>query len=93
MKYKKELEEVLCLINGAQDILSKLLPVVDVEGKALDFDVTDFKLAPHKNFQNFIEGYGNKIARNTGLSIVGYPGKTLQIPTLSMDLPVVAKAI
>ena len=80
MKYKKELEEVLCLINGAQDILSKLLPVVDVEGKALDFDVTDFKLAPKKNFQNFIEGYSNKIARKTGLSIAEYPGKNTSNP-------------
>jgi chromosomal replication initiator protein len=80
MKYKKELEEVLCLINGAQDILSKLLPVVDVEGKALDFDVTDFKLASPKNFHNFIEGYGNKTARKTGLSIADYPGKNTSNP-------------
>lgn len=80
MKYKKEIEEVLCLINSAQDMLTKLLTAVDVEGEFLNLDVTDFKLAPHKNFQNFIEGYGNKIARNTGLSIVGYPGKNTTNP-------------
>lgn len=74
MKYKKELEEVLCLINSAQVILSKLLAVVDVEGEVLDLDVTDCKLVPKKNFQNFIEGYVNKTARKTGLSIAESPG-------------------
>ena len=80
MKYKIELEEVLCLINSAQDKLTKLLAAVDVEGEVLDLDVTDFKLAPQKNFQNFIEGYGNKIARKTGLSIAEYPGKNTSNP-------------
>ena len=80
MKYKKELEEVLCLINGAQDKLTKLLAAADVEGEVLDLDVTDFKLAPPKNFQNFIEGYSNKIARKTGLSIAEYPGKNTSNP-------------
>ena len=80
MKYKKDLEEVLCLINSAQDILTKLLSDVDVEGEVLDLDVTDFKLAPQKNFQNFIEGYGNKIARKAGLSIAEYPGKNTSNP-------------
>ena len=80
MKYKKELEEVLCLINSAQDKLTKLLAAVDVEGEVLDLDVTDFKLASQKNFQNFIEGYGNKTARKTGLSIAEYPGKNTSNP-------------
>ena len=80
MKYKKELEEVLCLINGAQDKLTKILSTVDVEGVVLDLDVTNCKLAPQKNFQNFIEGYSNKIARKTGLSIAEYPGKNTSNP-------------
>jgi len=80
MKYKKELEEVLCLINGAQDKLTKILSTVDVEGVVLDLDVTNCKLAPPKNFQNFIEGYSNKIARKTGLSIAEYPGKNTSNP-------------
>ena len=80
MKYKKELEEVLCLINSAQDKLTKLLATADVESETLDLDVTDCKLAPQKNFQNFIEGYGNKTARKTGLSIAEYPGKNTSNP-------------
>lgn len=80
MKYKKELEEVLCLINGAQDKITKILSTVDVEGVVLDLDVTNCKLAPQKNFQNFIEGYSNKIARKTGLSIAEYPGKNTSNP-------------
>ena len=80
MKYKKELEEVLCLINSAQDKLTKLLAAADVEGEVLDLDVTDFKLASPKNFHNFIEGYSNKIARKTGLSIAEYPGKNTSNP-------------
>lgn len=74
MKYKKKLEEILCLINSAQDKLTKLLATADVESKVLDLDGSDCKLAPHKNFQNFIEGYSNKIACKTGLSIAESPG-------------------
>lgn len=80
MKYKKELEEVLCLINSAQDILAKLLSAVDVEGVVFDLDINDFKLASQKNFQNFIEGYGNKNARMVGLSIAEYPSKNTSNP-------------
>jgi len=80
MKYKKKLEEILCLINSAQDKLTKLLATADVEADVLGLDVTDCKLAPQKNFQNFIEGYSNKIARKTGLSIAEYPGKNTSNP-------------
>ena len=76
MKYKKKLEEILCLINSAQDKLTKLLATADVEADVLGLDVTDCKLAPQKNFQNFIEGYSNKIARKTGLSIAEHSGKS-----------------
>lgn len=80
MKYKKEIEEVLCLINNAQDILNKLTTAVDADSADHDLNVTDFKLATQKNFQNFIEGYSNKIARKMGLSIAEFPGKSTSNP-------------
>lgn len=67
MKNKKE--EVISLINNAQDILNKVLAIVDVESEGLELNVENPKLDIEKTFQSFFEGESNKLARTAGLSI------------------------
>ena len=66
-------EEVIGLINHAQDILNKVLAIVDVESDGLVLNVEDPKLDLEKSFQSFIEGSSNKLARTAGLSIAEHP--------------------
>ena len=67
MKNKKE--EVISLINNAQDILNKVLAIVDVESEGLELNVENPKLDIEKTFQSFIESESNKLALTAGLSI------------------------
>ena len=67
MKYKKEIEEILSLTNKAHDILKKIIAGLDENESGLHDDT--FCLDPKKNFQSFIEGDSNKIARKVGQSI------------------------
>ena len=71
MKNKKE--EVIGLINNVQDILNKVLAIVDVESEGLELNVENPKLDIEKTFQSFIEGESNKLARTAGLSIAEHP--------------------
>ena len=71
MKNKKE--EVISLINNAQDILNKVLAIVDVESEGLELNVENPKLDIEKTFQSFFEGESNKLARTAGLSIAEHP--------------------
>lgn len=67
MKNRKE--EVIGLINNVQDILNKVLAIVDVESEGLELNVENPKLDLEKTFQSFFEGESNKLARTAGLSI------------------------
>ena len=67
MKNKKE--EVISLINNAQDILNRVLAIVDVESEGLELNVENPKLDIEKTFQSFFEGESNKLALTAGLSI------------------------
>ena len=67
MKNKKE--EVISLINNAQDILNRVLAIVDVESEGLELNVENPKLDNEKTFLSFIEGESNKLALTAGLSI------------------------
>ena len=67
MKNKKE--EVISLINNAQDILNRVLAIVDVESEGLELNVENPKLDLEKTFLSFIEGESNKLALTAGLSI------------------------
>ena len=67
MKNKKE--EVISLINNAQDILNRVLAIVDVESEGLELNVENPKLDLEKTFQSFFESESNKLARTAGLSI------------------------
>ena len=67
MKNKKE--EVISLINNAQDILNRVLAIVDVESEGLELNVENPKLDIEKTFQSFIESESNKLALTAGLSI------------------------
>ena len=71
MKNKKE--EVIGLINNVQDILNKVLAIVDVESEGLELNVENPKLDIEKTFQSFFEGESNKLARTAGLSIAEHP--------------------
>lgn len=71
MKNKKE--EVISLINNVQDILNKVLDIVDVESEGQKLNVENPKLDIEKTFQSFIEGESNKLARTAGLSIAEHP--------------------
>ena len=71
MKNKKE--EVISLINNAQDILNRVLAIVDVESEGLELNVENPKLDIEKTFQSFFEGESNKLARTAGLSIAEHP--------------------
>ena len=74
MKNKKE--EVIGLINNVQDILNKVLAIVDVESEGLELNVENPKLDIEKTFQSFFEGESNKLARTAGLSIAEHPGES-----------------
>ena len=67
MKNRKE--EVISLINNAQDILNRVLAIVDVESEGLELNVENPKLDIEKTFQSFIESESNKLALTAGLSI------------------------
>ena len=67
MKNRKE--EVIGLINNVQDILNKVLDIVDVESEGQELNVENPKLDIEKTFQSFIEGESNKLALTAGLSI------------------------
>ena len=67
MKNKKE--EVISLINNVQDILNKVLDIVDVESEGQELNVENPKLDNEKTFPSFIEGESNKLALTAGLSI------------------------
>ena len=78
MKNKKE--EVISLINNAQDILNKVLAIVDVESEGLELNVENPKLDIEKTFQSFFEGESNKQARTAGLSIAEHPDESKYNP-------------
>ena len=67
MKNRKE--EVIGLINNVQDILNKVLDIVDVESEGQELNVENPKLDNEKTFLSFIEGESNKLALTAGLSI------------------------
>lgn len=65
----KNKEEVISLINNVQDILNKVLDIVDVESEGQKLNVENPKLDNKKTFLSFIEGESNKLALTAGLSI------------------------
>ena len=65
----KNKEEVIGLINNVQDILNKVLAIVDVESEGQELNVENPKLDNEKTFLSFIEGESNKLALTAGLSI------------------------
>ena len=69
----KNKEEVISLINNVQDILNKVLDIVDVESEGAELNVENPKLDREKTFQSFIESESNKLARMAGLSIAEHP--------------------
>ena len=71
MKNRKE--EVIGLINSVQNILNKVLDIVDVESESTELNVENSKLDIEKTFQSFIESESNKLARMAGLSIAEHP--------------------
>ena len=71
MKNRKE--EVIGLINNVQDILNKVLDIVDVESEGQELNVENPKLDIEKTFQSFIESESNKLARMAGLSLAEHP--------------------
>ena len=73
MKNKKE--EVISLINNVQDILNKVLDIVDVESEGQELNVENPKLDIEKTFQSFIESESNKLALTAGLSIAEHSDK------------------
>ena len=73
MKNKKE--EVISLINNVQDILNKVLDIVDVESEGQELNVENPKLDNEKTFLSFIEGESNKLALTAGLSIAEHSDK------------------
>jgi chromosomal replication initiator protein len=78
MKYKKEIEEIMSLTNKAHDILNMVIAGLDENESELNLD--SFCLEPEKNFQSFIEGDSNKIARKVGLSIAEKPALNIYNP-------------
>lgn len=71
MKNRKE--EVIGYINNVQDILNKVLDIVDVESEGAELNVENPKLDREKTFQSFIESESNKLARMAGLSLAEHP--------------------
>ena len=69
----KNKEDVIGLINNVQDILNKVLAIVDVESEGQELNVENPKLDIEKTFQNFIESDSNKLALTAGLSIAEHP--------------------
>ena len=67
MKDRKE--EVIGLINNVQDILNKVLDIIDDESEGQELNVENLKLDIEKTFQSFIESESNKLALTAGLSI------------------------
>lgn len=78
MKYKNEIEEIMSLTNKAHDLLKKVITGLDENESGLNDDT--FCLEPEKNFQSFIEGDSNKIARKVGLSIAEKPASNIYNP-------------
>ena len=62
----KNKEEVIGLINNVQDILNKVLAIVDVESEGQELNVENPKLDNEKSFLSFIEGESNKLALTAG---------------------------
>ena len=62
MCVKNKKEEVISLINNVQDILNKVLDIVDVESEGQELNVENSKLDNEKTFLSFIEGESNKLA-------------------------------
>ena len=73
MKNRKE--EVIGLINNVQDILNKVLDIVDVESEGQELNVENPKLDIEKTFQSFVESKSNKLALTAGLSIAEHSDK------------------
>ena len=73
MKNKKE--EVIGLINNVQDILNKVLDIIDDESEGQELSVENLKLDIEKTFQSFIESESNKLALTAGLSIAEHSDK------------------
>jgi chromosomal replication initiator protein len=73
MKNRKE--EVIGLINNVQDILNKVLDIVDVESEGQELNVENPKLDIEKTFQSFIKSESNKLALTAGLSIAEHSDK------------------
>ena len=69
MYIKNRKEEVIGLINNVQDILNKVLDIVDVESEGQELNVENPKLDIEKTFQSFVESKSNKLALTAGLSI------------------------
>ena len=78
MKNRKE--EVIGYINNVQDILNKVLDIVDVESEGQELNVENPKLDNEKTFQSFIESESNKLARMAGLSLAEHPEESLFNP-------------
>ena len=67
MKDRKE--EVIGLINNVQDILNKVLDIIDDESEGQELSVENLKLDIEKTFQSLIESESNKLSLTAGLSI------------------------
>ena len=72
--------KIYSLINNAQDILNRVLAIVDVESEGLELNVENPKLDLEKTFQSFFEGESNKLARTAGLSIAEHPDESKYNP-------------
>ena len=75
MCMKNRKEEVIGLINNVQDILNKVLDIVDVESEGQELNVENPKLDIEKTFQSFIKSESNKLALTAGLSIAEHSDK------------------
>ena len=75
MYIKNRKEEVIGLINNVQDILNKVLDIVDVESEGQELNVENPKLDIEKTFQSFVESKSNKLALTAGLSIAEHSDK------------------
>jgi chromosomal replication initiator protein len=78
MKYKKEMEEIMSLINNAHDMLNKV--ITGLGRKESELSVYTIGFDPKKNFQNFIEGDSNKLAYRVGLSIAANTAPNIYNP-------------
>ena len=89
----KNKEEVISLINNVQDILNKVLDIVDVESEGQELNVENPKLDIEKTFQSFIESESNKLALTAGLSIAEHSDKNTVTLFMFMGLQVVVRVI